>query len=134
MCIRDRKWATPNGVYQIGDQYEALTMDSNTFGYSEAEGGYVTDVSYATQMSYSGIYIHAAPWSVWAQGSQNTSHGCINLSMENANWVYQNFKRGDIVTVKNSTGPTLPGYDGLGDWNIDWKTWKAGNAGDGPQY
>lgn len=128
------QWATPNGVYQIGDQYEALTMDSNTFGYSEAEGGYVTDVSYATQMSYSGIYIHAAPWSVWAQGSQNTSHGCINLSMENANWVYQNFKRGDIVTVKNSTGPTLPGYDGLGDWNIDWKTWKAGNADDGPQY
>lgn len=125
------QWATPNGVYQIGDQYEQLTMDSNTFGYSEAEGGYITDVSYATQMSYSGIYIHAAPWSVWAQGSQNTSHGCINVSMEDANWVYQNLKRGDIVTVKNSTGDTLPGYDGLGDWNIDWETWKAGNADEG---
>ena len=38
-------------------------------------------------------------------------------------------KRGDIVEVLNTTGPTLSGTDGLGDWNIPWDTWKAGNAG-----
>lgn len=122
------RWATPNGTYQVGDMYESLTMDSGTFGYSVAEGGYVTDVNYATQLSYSGIYIHAAPWSVWAQGNTNTSHGCINVSDANAQWVYNNLKRGDIVEVKNSTGGQLDGNDGLGDWNIDWETWKAGNA------
>lgn len=122
------RWATPNGIYQVGDQYETLNMDSTTYGYSYAEGGYSTDVNFATQMSYSGIYIHGAPWSVWAQGNTNTSHGCINVSDENAQWVYKNFKRGDIVEVINSSGPQLEGNDGLGDWNIDWNTWKAGNV------
>lgn len=125
------RWSTPNGVYQIGDQYDRLTMDSNTFGYSEAEGGYITDVDYATQMSYSGIYIHSAPWASWAFGNTNQSHGCINVSPADAKWVYENFKRGDIVEVKNTTGEQLDGHDGLGDWNIPWETWSAGNADQG---
>ena len=125
---RDGQYATPNGVYMVGDQHESLTMDSTTFGLALDAGGYRTAVSYATQMSYSGIYIHGAPWSEWAQGSQNTSHGCINVSIPNAKWVYENLKRGDIVEVKNSTGEKLKGLDGLGDWMIPWETWKAGNA------
>ncbi|MCS4492477.1 MULTISPECIES: Ig-like domain-containing protein [unclassified Corynebacterium] len=122
------KWPTPNGIYIIGDQYESLLMDSSTFGLSVADGGYRTPVSYATQMSYSGIFVHAAPWSLGAQGNSNVSHGCVNVSTENAAW-FQNFvKRGDIVTVKNTKGGILSVYDGLGDWNIEWEQWKAGNA------
>ncbi|MDN6439081.1 MAG: Ig-like domain-containing protein [Corynebacterium nuruki] len=119
---------TPTGIFQIGDQYDSMTMDSTTFGLALDAGGYNTPVSYATQMSYNGIYLHAAPWSVWAQGNTDTSHGCLNLSMEDAKWVYDNFKRGDIVTVDNTGAPRLEGYDGLGDWNIPWSQWKAGNA------
>ena len=122
------RWSTPNGIYQVGDQHERLTMDSNTFGFSEAQGGYVTDVNYATQLSYSGIYVHGAPWASWALGNTNQSHGCVNASEADAQWVLQNFKRGDTIEIKNTTGETLSGNDGLGDWNIDWKTWKAGNA------
>ncbi|WP_293791459.1 Ig-like domain-containing protein [uncultured Corynebacterium sp.] len=124
---RDYEYPTPNGKYIIGDQFETLTMDSSTFGLTGA-GSYKTDVQYATQMSYSGIYIHAAPWSVYAQGNTNTSHGCLNVSVENAAWVFNHMKRGDIVEVKNTQGETLNGVDGLGDWNIPWNTWKAGNA------
>ncbi|WP_348726989.1 hypothetical protein [uncultured Mycolicibacterium sp.] len=43
-------------------------------------------------------------------------------------WFYGNTRRGDIVEVINTTGPTLSGTDGLGDWNIPWEQWKAGNA------
>lgn len=118
---------TPVGTYTIGDQYDSMVMDSTTFGLALDAGGYNTQVSYATQMSYSGIYLHAAPWSVWAQGNTDTSHGCLNLSMEDAQWVYENIKRGDIVTVENTGAPTLEGSDGLGDWNIPWSTWSAGN-------
>ena len=85
-------------------------------------------VNYATQMSYSGIYVHGAPWSVWAQGNTNTSHGCINVTEEAAQWFMNNTKRGDIVVVKNTTAGTLPAYDGLGDWNMSWEEWSAGNA------
>lgn len=119
---------TPEGIYQIGDQLESMTMDSETFGLSVEDGGYVTDVQWATQMSYSGIYFHGAPWSEWAQGNTNTSHGCLNLTNEDARWVFENMNRGDITEVTGTGGPALPGYDGLGDWNIPWETWKAGNA------
>ena len=125
------KDATPtdNGIYLVGDRLDNLIMDSSTYGVpTDSPDGYRTPVDYATQMSYSGIYFHSAPWSMWAQGNTNTSHGCLNLSPSDALWILQNTLRGDPVTVKNTVGPTLPGTDGLGDWNIPWSTWKKGNA------
>ena len=120
---------TDNGVYIIGDRFDHLVMDSSTYGVPvNSPQGYRTEVDWATRMSYSGIFFHSAPWSVGQQGYSNTSHGCLNLSPANAKWVYDNTKRGDIVVVKNTVGGTLSGVDGLGDWNIPWETWKAGNA------
>lgn len=120
---------TDNGIYIIGDRLDNIIMDSSTYGVpTNSADGYRTPVDYATQMSYSGIYLHSAPWSVWAQGNTNTSHGCLNLSPDNALWVMQNTLRGDPVTVKNTIGPELSGTDGLGDWNIPWSTWQKGNA------
>ncbi|AKK09535.1 L,D-transpeptidase [Corynebacterium testudinoris] len=122
------RWPTPNGTYIIGDSHSQLLMDSETFGLSHDSGGYKTMVDYATQMSYSGIYVHAAPWSVGQQGYSNVSHGCINVTTEAANWFQNTVKRGDPVVVKNTIAGTLSGYDGLGDWNIPWETWKKGNV------
>ena len=122
------QWATPNGTYIIGDRNPSMIMDSTTFGLGYDQGGYRTPVKFATQMSYSGIYVHAAPWSEAQQGNSNVSHGCINVTTESAEWFQNTVKRGDIVTVKNTVGSTLSGYDGLGDWNIPWSVWKEGNA------
>lgn len=120
---------TPNGIYMIGDRVDHIVMDSSTYGVAVGSpDGYRTPVDWAVQMSYSGIYLHGAPWSVWAQGNTNTSHGCLNLSPENAQWLVRNTLRGDPVTVKNTQGETLSGTDGLGDWNIPWSVWKKGNA------
>lgn len=123
---------TPNGTYVIGEKHASMIMDSSTYGVSvDSAEGYRTPVQYATRMSYSGIFIHAAPWSVWAQGSQNTSHGCLNVTTADAKWFYDNAKSGDIFEVTGTVGGTLPGWDGLGDWNVPWETWKAGNADQG---
>ncbi|WP_314037844.1 Ig-like domain-containing protein [Dietzia sp. CH92] len=120
---------TPNGTYVIGEKHASMIMDSSTYGVAvDSAEGYRTPVQYATRMSYSGIFLHAAPWSVWAQGSQNTSHGCLNVTTADAKWFYDNAKRGDIFEVTGTVGDTLPGWDGLGDWNVPWETWKAGNA------
>jgi lipoprotein-anchoring transpeptidase ErfK/SrfK len=120
---------TNNGTYIIGDRFSHLVMDSSTYGVpSNSPNGYRTEVDWATQMSYSGIYVHGAPWSVGSQGYSNVSHGCLNVSTSNAQWFYENTKRGDIVDVVNTVGSTLPGTDGLGDWNVPWDQWKAGNA------
>lgn len=123
------KTPTDNGAYIIGDRYSFLVMDSSTYGVPvNSPDGYRTEVEWATQMSYSGIYVHSAPWSVGSQGIANVSHGCLNVNPANARWFYDNTRRGDIVEVINTTGPTLSGTDGLGDWNIPWDQWKAGNA------
>jgi lipoprotein-anchoring transpeptidase ErfK/SrfK len=123
------KTPTNNGTYIVGDRLAHMVMDSSTYGVpSNAPNGYRTEVDWATQMSYSGIYVHGAPWSVGSQGYSNVSHGCLNVSTSNAQWFYDNTKRGDIVEVSNTVGSILPGTDGLGDWNIPWDQWKAGNA------
>ena len=120
---------TDNGAYIIGDRYSHLIMDSSTYGVPiNSPNGYRLEVDWATQMSYSGIYVHSAPWSVGSQGSTNVSHGCLNVNPSNAIWFYDNTKRGDIVEVINTVGPTLSGTDGLGDWNIPWEQWRTGNA------
>ncbi len=105
-------------------------MDSSTYGVPvSSPGGYRETVYFDTQMSYSGIYLHAAPWSLGDQGNTNVSNGCLNVSPDNAEWFMNTALRGDIVVVKNTIGPVLPGTDGLGDWNIPWDVWKKGNAG-----
>lgn len=120
---------TDNGVYLVSDKHDHIIMDSSTYGVPVGSAdGYRTPVDYATRMSYSGIFFHSAPWSVWAQGNTNTSHGCLNLSPDDALWVMQNTLRGDPVIVKNTAGGTLSGTDGLGDWNVPWEVWSKGNA------
>lgn len=120
---------TPNGIYTIGDRYRNLIMDSATYGVpSNSANGYRLEVDWATQMSYSGVYVHSAPWSVGSQGSANVSHGCLNVSPANAQWFYNNSKRGDVIEVRGTVGSVLSGTEGLGDWNIPWEQWKAGNA------
>jgi lipoprotein-anchoring transpeptidase ErfK/SrfK len=120
---------TSNGTYIVGERFQHIIMDSSTYGVPvNSPNGYRTAVEWATQISYSGIFVHSAPWSVGAQGHTNTSHGCLNVSPSNAVWFYNNTKRGDIVQVVNTVGATLPGTDGLGDWNVPWDQWRAGNA------
>ena len=110
---------TPNGTYVIGERYRDMYMDSSTYGVPvDAPEGYRTYVEYATRMSNSGIFVHAAPWSVGSQGVANVSHGCLNVSTEDAKWFYETVQKGDPVIVQNTAGGVLSGYDGLGDWQL----------------
>jgi len=120
---------TASGTYILGVRFAKMIMDSSTYGVPvNSPNGYRTEVNFATQMSYSGVFVHSAPWSVGAQGHTNTSHGCLNVSPSNAQWFFENTKRGDVVQVLNTLGPPLSGTEGLGDWNIPWDQWHAGNA------
>ncbi|MFT3662830.1 MAG: L,D-transpeptidase [Gordonia sp. (in: high G+C Gram-positive bacteria)] len=99
------KHPTPNGVYRTKEKNRDMYMDSSTYGVPiDSAEGYRTYVEYATRMSNSGIFIHAAPWSVAQQGVSNVSHGCINVSTENGKWVYDNIDRGTPVVVKGTIG------------------------------
>ena len=120
---------TNNGVYIVAEREPSVIMDSSTYGVPvNSPQGYRETVYDATRISFSGIYVHSAPWSLGDQGVDDVSNGCLNVSPANAEWFLNNALRGDVVTVKNAVGPVLPGTDGLGDWNVPWSVWKKGNA------
>ncbi|MFD1147431.1 L,D-transpeptidase [Saccharothrix hoggarensis] len=123
----DAQNPTPTGTYVLMEKHAHMVMDSRTYGLSLEAGGYVTPVDWAYRMSNSGIFFHSAPWSIGDQGHRNVSHGCLNLSPENAKWVFDNSKQGDVVIVTNSGGPALESWDGFGDWQIPWDQWTKGN-------
>ncbi|OXR46419.1 L,D-transpeptidase 4 [Nocardia cerradoensis] len=108
---------TPNGTYYVGEKNRKMIMDSSTYGVPITDPqGYKLEVEYATRLSNSGIFVHAAPWSLAQQGVSDSSHGCLNVSTEDAQWFFENAQKGDPVVVTNSTG-NLSAGDGMGDWS-----------------
>ena len=111
------KYPTYNGIHVVAEKYENKLMDSSTWGLTGA-GAYRTNVQWATRISNSGEFVHAAPWSVGSQGYENVSHGCVNVSTGAAKWFYDTFIPGDPVIIRNTVGPNLEVWDGYGDFQL----------------
>lgn len=93
-------YETPLGTFYVSEKFRSMVMDSSTYGVPvDSPEGYRLDVEYAVRITWGGIFVHAAPWSVDSQGYANVSHGCINLSTENAKWFFDNVEVGDPVIV-----------------------------------
>lgn len=95
-------FATPVGSFTALEKQSPVVMDSRTIGIplSDPEG-YKLTVYDAVRITWGGVYVHGAPWSTGSQGNSNVSHGCINLSPDNAAWYYQTVSRGDPVIVQS---------------------------------
>ncbi|KUF15438.1 L,D-transpeptidase [Streptomyces silvensis] len=119
-------YATRNGIKVVLGKEYVVRMTSASIGSADF---YDKMVYYATRVTDSGEYVHAAPWSVGSQGSANTSHGCTGMSTGNAAWFYETVRQGDIVKVVNSGGADMdPFGNGFGDWNVSWDKWRKGSA------
>ncbi|MER6027780.1 Ig-like domain-containing protein [Streptomyces sp. NPDC001851] len=123
-------YETRNGVKVVLEKQYFVRMRGVTVGIAEGSSdSYDLPVYYATRVTWSGEYVHAAPWSVGSQGYANVSHGCTGMSTGNAEWFFDHIHEGDIVRVVNSNGdPMEPFGNGFGDWNVDWKKWLTGSA------
>ncbi len=116
-----------NGPHVVTELNAERVMDSSTYGVPvDSPGGYRTPVQWAVRLSDSGEFVHGAPWSVAQQGSENVSHGCINLSTENARWFYEFSQPGDVVEIRGSDAGTLT--SDIADWTVPWDQWRAGSA------
>ena len=91
------------------------------------EEGYRTDIEYAQRITWSGQFIHAAPWSEGDQGRRNVSHGCVNISMKMGEWLFNRTMLGDPITVKG-TEEKLRNGNGWTDWNMSWDQYVKGSA------
>jgi lipoprotein-anchoring transpeptidase ErfK/SrfK len=120
---------TRSGVKVIIEKFRKKRMNSETVGIDpNSEDGYdIDDVEYAMRVTYSGEFLHAAPWSVADQGHANVSHGCTGMSTADAGWLYAMSRRGDVVEY-TGTDRYMTFDNGYGDWNTSYARYRDGSA------
>ncbi|WP_432511870.1 L,D-transpeptidase [Kineococcus sp. SYSU DK001] len=122
------KFVTRSGTKVIMSLEESREMNSETTGIGQDDPDYYNvDVKYALRVTNSGEFLHAAPWSVASQGRANVSHGCTGMSTENARWMFENSKVGDVVVYTGSDRGIEPG-NGFNVWNQTYEQWQRGSA------
>jgi lipoprotein-anchoring transpeptidase ErfK/SrfK len=122
-------FTTRSGTKVIIEKDRFHTMNSETIGIDpNGPLGYnIKNVEYAMRLTYSGEFLHAAPWSVASQGHENVSHGCTGMSTANAGWLYDHSQIGDVVQYTGSSKQmTLD--NGYGDWNESFAQYRQGSS------
>ncbi|HEY2878907.1 L,D-transpeptidase [Nocardioides sp.] len=120
-------YTTRSGTKVIIEKFPSKDMNSETVGITGADAYNIKGVQWAMRVTYSGEFIHAAPWSVADQGHANVSHGCTGLSTANADWLYHMTNIGDVVQYTGTDKP-MEFTNGYGDWNESFSQYKAGSA------
>lgn len=103
---------TKPGLFQIRDKLNSTTM-SGSFTADHSDYYYLEDVPWTMYYDHARA-LHGAYWRTAFGFPQ--SHGCINLSPEDAHWLFNWAKIGDWVYVWDPSGktPTDPSYYGDG--------------------
>jgi lipoprotein-anchoring transpeptidase ErfK/SrfK len=123
-----RGFETRNGVKVILSRETSRQMDAETTGLKKSDPEYYNvNVKYAMRLTWSGEFLHAAPWSVGSQGRANVSHGCTGMSTANARWLFERSKMGDVVKYVGSSRP-LESYNGYTMWNMPLSDWAKQSA------
>lgn len=121
------KYTTRSGTKVIMEKDPAVNMNSETIGIDphSADGYNLKGVKWAMRLTNTGEFLHAAPWSVYAQGHENVSHGCTGMSTELAHWLYDNSLIGDPVEY-TGTSRYMTLDNGFGDWNEPFREYARG--------
>ncbi|GIJ80096.1 Lipoprotein-anchoring transpeptidase ErfK/SrfK [Micromonospora phaseoli] len=121
------KKSTPSssGTMVVMEKLRKTVFD--TFDELGPDDGYRTKIDYAQRLTWGGEFIHAAPWSEGQQGTTNVSHGCVNVSMTNGAWLFNNTTVGDPIVVKGTERKLQLG-NGWTDWNVSWDEYVKGSA------
>lgn len=122
------KYPTKGGVHVVLVREKQHLYDSATVGIPTASpDGYYEFLPWSVRISNGGAFVHANPATTSVQGVANVSHGCVNTSIDDAKWFYDNSKLGDIVNVIHAAVPANKGDEGMADWNYTWAQWRSGN-------
>ncbi|MET8759261.1 Ig-like domain-containing protein [Lentzea sp. NPDC004782] len=119
--VRDR--VTRSGTHVVMQKEASRKMTNRKFGYENVP------VNWAVLISDNGEFVHEYAPTVGDQGNRNVSHGCANLSPDNAKTFFDLAMIGDPVEVLNSSvnlseEPQFNYYD----WALDWATWTSKSA------
>ena len=117
-------WETRSGTKVLLTKERVRIMDAASGGMSEDNPEYYrVTAPYAMRITYSGEFVHGAPWSTGYQGWANVSHGCVGMSEANAAWWWNENEIGDVVIIKNTGREQGNDGNGLTVWNDPWHEW-----------
>jgi hypothetical protein len=92
---------TPTGVYYLNNKQSPSTL----IGYkSNGEVDYETKVTYWMPFVGNSVGLHDASWQSSFGGTRyqtSGSHGCVNLSVSDAAWFYENLSKGVCIITHN---------------------------------
>jgi lipoprotein-anchoring transpeptidase ErfK/SrfK len=120
--IGDPNRVTRSGIHIVMDKKETTTMSNPAYGYTD-----VTE-HWAVRISDNGEFIHQNQDTVGAQGVDNVSHGCVNLSAQDAQAYFQTAIYGDPVEVTGTSVQLSPADGDIYDWAIPWTEWTTLSA------
>ncbi len=112
---------TRSGIHIVMDKQQTVSMSNPGFYTNSIE-------HWAVRISDNGEFIHENPNTVSDQGNTNVSHGCINLSPQDAEAYYNSAIYGDPVDVINTSVQLSPADGDIYDWTYSWSTWQSLSA------
>jgi lipoprotein-anchoring transpeptidase ErfK/SrfK len=112
---------TRNGTHVVTEKWQDKDM-SNPPYYEHAHE------RWAVRISNNGEFIHANPNTVGDQGNSNVTHGCVNLSTEDAQAYFGTAMYGDPVEVTGSDVPLSAADGDIYDWAMGWEQWQGLSA------
>ncbi|HPS46966.1 MAG TPA: L,D-transpeptidase [Flexilinea sp.] len=103
---------TKPGIFQIYEKKEAENM-TGAFEADKSDYYSLDDVPFTMYFDEARA-LHGAYWRAWYGYEQ--SHGCVNMTIGDAHWLYNWAQIGDTVYVHDPSGetPTDPSYYGAG--------------------
>ncbi|HEY2795843.1 MAG TPA: Ig-like domain-containing protein [Micromonosporaceae bacterium] len=116
---------TRGGPHIVITKSPSTIMSSASNGLTDKNSPYyyAPEKVYDTvRISYSGEFVHLRTWSTSLLGHRNTSHGCINVGIADAPYLYKLLREGDIVDVIHSPVP-ISFANTQADWEIKWSQW-----------
>lgn len=136
VSLGTKDWETRNGVKVISTAkepkhtYTSASLNITSADDTEHPEFYVLkDIPWNTRLTPTGEFMHAAPWAYGRLGRWNGSHGCTNMRIEDAKWVYEKTIPGDVALYTNTGGDTVEPTNGPGGlWNIPWEKWLKKSA------
>jgi lipoprotein-anchoring transpeptidase ErfK/SrfK len=93
----DPNLITRSGIHVVNEYFETKLMSNPRYGYSNIPE------RWAVRISNNGEFIHANPASAGSQGNSNVTHGCVNLSLADADAYYHSAIWGDPVEVSGTS-------------------------------
>ncbi|GAA1210608.1 L,D-transpeptidase [Pseudonocardia alaniniphila] len=118
----DPRRVTRGGIHVVMGKSRTELMTNRAYNYENVP------MHWAVRISNNGEFIHANPASGYAQGRQNVTHGCVNLSTANARAYFNSVLYGDPVEVTGSHIQLSAADGDFYDWTIPWDEWRAMSA------